>query len=532
MARAGHLVVVTLLLLSLAAQLGARRAAAQDAASGPTVSTAVAHGFLPQLCPASPEPAPNVPAPPAFGAPATMPAPSANFDGTPALPPDNQQPFNQFPADPSGAVGPSDYVQSTNFTLTVFTKDGQTRCPAMPTAQFWQPLAAAGSPCYADWSDEVILFDHDANRWFASRFAVVGSFDESEAAPDPNQTTTTTTTPPASYQCFAVSTSSDPTKSWQLYVFKVSDQYFGDYPKFGIWPDAYYMTANPNKIFSKTGVIAAAFDRQAMLAGAPNPRMVEFFVPANGRQFGMLPADRDGPRPPPPGSPGVFVEPRDTNLGFDAPGVGVWSFHVDWGTPSASTFTPSILPVAPFNSNICGGNQQCMPQATLKDKIDSLAYGYLMYRAAYRNLGDRQAIVLNQTVDANGRGGIRWYELSDTGRGWTVRQQSTYAPDADWRWMGSIAMDGVGDIAMGFTGSNDTSTLPSLRYVGRLASDPLNELPRQEITYLAGSGGRTDGQPEWSDWSQTTLDPVDDCTFWHTGQYMASPANGHVNQWS
>ena len=399
----------------------------------------------------------------------------------------------------------------------------------MASAAFWQPLETNNNPCYADWSDEVILYDRDAGRWFASRFAVEGDVDQSEAAPD--QTTTSAPAPVTSYQCFAISTSSDPTKSWQLYVFKVSDTYFGDYPKFGIWPDAYFMSANPNKIFSKTGVIAAAFDRRAMLAGDPTPRMVEFFVPANGRMFSMLPADRDGPRAPPTGSPGVFVQPRDSHLGFDADGLGIWSFAVNWSQPAASTFTPAVLPTLPFNSNICGGSQECVPQPGTTEKLDSLAYGYLMYRASYRNFGDHEAIVLNQTVDAGGRAGIRWYELNRRGAGWGIAQQSTYAPDGDWRWMGSMAMDGAGDIALGFTASNGTSTFPSLRAVGRLAGDPANTLPRAETTLIPGGGGRTDGAPMWSDWSQMTVDPVDDCTLWHTGQYVASPRDASTNRW-
>jgi hypothetical protein len=97
--------------------------------------------------------------------------------------------------------------------------------------------------------------------------------------------------------------------------------------------------------------------------------------------------------------------------------------------------------------------------------------------------------------------------------------------------MGSIAMDGAGNIAMGFSVSNGEDLFPTLRYVGRLADDPGNTLDRSEADLVAGGGARTDGLPLWSDWSQLTVDPADDCTFWHTGEYMATPADGAVNNW-
>jgi hypothetical protein len=450
-----------------------------------------------------------------------MPQASPNFDGTPALA--LPAPVSEFPADPSGAAGPDNYVQTTNFSYTIFAKDGSVLCGPWTTNTIWNSL---GAPCNGFWSDAVVLFDRDAGRWFISRFGITGpdSEEEDPAAP-----------PMPTDQCFAISDTSDPTQSWQLYQFHVTDQYFADYPKFGTWPDAYYMTANANRIYTRTGVIAVAFDRTAMLAGRPDAKMVEFFVPAEGRKFGMLPADRDGPTPPPAGSPGIFVQPRDTHLGFPPPdSLGIWSFHVDWTTPAASTFTmTSQLETAPFNSNVCGGSQECIPQPGTTQTLDSLAYGYLMYRVGYRNFADHESIVLNQTVDAGERAGIRWYELRrQPGPDWGIRQQQTYAPDFDWRWMGSIAMDGAGNIAMGFSVANGADLFPTLRYVGRLADDPLNTMTHSEATLVEGGGARTDGQPLWSDWSQLTVDPVDDCTFWHTGEYMASPENGAINLWS
>lgn len=370
MAKMGARSHPALALLVLAAPLGlvvgAPASAGADTVTAPTIRAAAQHGTLVTACPKPQPPGPVPPSPEAgTETEGAMPTPTVNFDGTSSIS-GLPEPESEFPADPSGAPGPDDYVQTTNFSYTIFRKDGSVRCGPWSTNTFWQSL---GSPCNEFVSDAVVLSDRDAGRWFVSRFGIAGLDSEEEDPP----------AVASSDHCFAISDTSDPTGSWQLYQFDISRQYFADYPKFGIWPDAYYMTANPNKIFSRTGVIAVAFDRAAMLAGRADAKMVEFLVPAEGRKFGMLPADRDGPAPPPRGSPGIFVQPRDTDLGFAPPdSLGIWSFHVDWFNPAASTFTMTGLETAAFDSNVCGGSQECIPQPGTNQTVDSLTYGYLI----------------------------------------------------------------------------------------------------------------------------------------------------------
>ena len=409
-------------------------------------------------------------------------------------------------ADPSGAVGPNNYLQSVNFAAAIYDKSGNLQLGPFPSGTFWNGMQGACGT--GVWSDAVVLYDHAANRWFASRFAKdnKGSWN----------------------QCIAVSTGSDPTGSYYRYAFLISQTEFNDYPKFGIWPDAYYMTANRNKIFPGLGVFAVAFDRNSMLAGQ-NASSVVFTLDNNGHRAGMLPADWDGPTAPPAGTPNFLVRPLDSNLGWPSPNtLEVWQFHVDWTNPNSSTLTlASSLTPAPYNSALCNLRQNCIPEPGTTNALDTLAYGNLMYRLAYRNFGDHQALVLNQTVDAGdvaNHAAIRWYELRrPPGGAWSIFQQSSFAPDANDRWMGSIAMDSSGNIATGYSVSGG-SVFPSIRVAGQLAGDPLNQLS-QESSLVAGKGAQT-GYVFWGDWSQMTVDPNDDCTLWYVSMYYPSTVNG------
>jgi subtilisin-like proprotein convertase family protein len=152
----------------------------------------------------------------------------------------------------------------------------------------------------------------------------------------------------------------------------------------------------------------------------------------------------------------------------------------------------------------------------------------LMWRLAYRNFGTHESLVVNHTVDANGAGlaGVRWYELRDPGGSPFIYQQGTYAPDGNHRWMGSISMDRDGNIALGYSASS-TSLFPSIRYTGRLASDPLGTLPQGEATLQAGGGSQTNADsPRWGDYSMMGIDPTDDCTFWYTQEYYSRTSSG------
>src|SRR5512141_2143962 len=169
---------------------------------------------------------------------------------------------------------------------------------------------------------------------------------------------------------------------------------------------------------------------------------------------------------------------------------------------------------------MCAGSRNCIPQQGTSVKLDAIS-DRLMYRLQYRNFGSYQTLVLNNTVDTNSadHAGIRWYELRNSGGGWNIRQQGTFSPDTAHRWMGSIAMDGAGDIALGYSISSSTM-FPAIRYTGRLAGDPLGQLPQGEGTIINGTGSQTHSASRWGDYSSLSVDPTDDCTFWYTNEYV------------
>ncbi len=226
------------------------------------------------------------------------------------------------------------------------------------------------------------------------------------------------------------------------------------------------------------------------------------------------------------GTPNYFVQFDDDAWGYASQDqLQIWGFSVDWSDPASSTFTQVAAPAtAPFDLQICPTFRgQCIDQPDGAPKLEDLA-DRLMYRLQYRNFGDHQTLAVNHTVDATGTGraGVRWYELRNSGAGWDIFQQGTYAPnDGLHRWMGSLAMDRVGNIAVGYSVSS-TSTYPSIRYTGRLAGDPLGSMPQIEAQIVAGSDSQ-DGASRWGDYSMMVLDPTDDCTFWYTQEYVSGP---------
>jgi hypothetical protein len=399
---------------------------------------------------------------------------------------------NSAPPDTNGDVGPSDYFQIVNTGFAIFTKSGSVRYGPAATNTLWQGF---GGGCQSNNDgDATVKYDRLADRWIVSQFSV-------------------STTP--YLQCVAVSTSGDPTGSYYRYSFSYGNVQFPDYPKLGIWPDAYYTTYN---IFNNgqtfAGAKICAFDRGSMLAGA---QATQQCFDTDATHGGLLPADLDGPTPPPVGSPNYVLE-------FGNNSLNLWKFHVDWASPASSTFAgPTSIPVAAFTT-ACNGGGTCIRQPNTNNRLDSLG-DRLMYRLAYRNFGDHESLVVNHSVAAGSSVGVRWYELRNPGGTPQVYQQSTYAPDSNYRWMGSAAMDASGDLALGYSVSS-TSVRPSIRYTGRLASDPLNTL-QAEATMFSGSGSQTGGLHRWGDYSSMSVDPSDDCTFWYTTEYLAN--NGSFN---
>ncbi len=440
------------------------------------------------------------PQPPA--APLAMPVPIQNFEGVSNV-------NGVHPPDTQGDVGPNHYVQWVNLSFAIWDKEGNLLYGPANGNTLWQGF---GGPCETtNDGDPITLYDHLADRWLMSQFALPNF---------PNG---------PFYQCIAISQTPDPTGAWYRYEFVASNTKMNDYPKFGVWPDGYYMTVNQfsQGSLSWAGAGVFAFERDAMLQGNA-AQMVYFDLYSVNSMFGgMLPSDLDGSTLPPAGAPNYFVEVDDSSP--DA--MRLWEFHVDWNTPANSTFGISgqpnaVLPVASF-TQLCPYTRNCIPQPGTSQGLDAIG-DRLMYRLAYRNFGDHESLVVNHTVDAGGgRAGIRWYEVRDPGGTPVIYQQGTYAPsDGLHRWMGSIAMDRMGNMALGYSVSS-SSVYPSIRYTGRLAGDPLGTMSQGEVEVIAGSGSQTSSYARWGDYSMMGIDPLDDCTFWYTQEYIQT--TGYAN---
>jgi Bacterial Ig-like domain (group 2) len=398
---------------------------------------------------------------------------------------------NAAPPDPNGAVGATQYVQWVNESFAVFDKQtGALVLGPIAGNTLWSGF---GGGCETNNDgDPIVAYDKAANRWVLTQFSV--------------------STKPF-LQCVAVSTSSDATGTYYRYAF--SQPNFNDYPKVGVWPDGYYLSFNMFSGNNFAGGRACAFDRSAMLAGVPATQICFQLSPSFG---GLLPSDLDGAAAPPAGSPNFY-------LAFGSNSLVLWKFHADFATPANSTFTgPTTIPVAAF-SPACGGGA-CIPQSGTSERLDSLA-DRLMHRLAYRNFGDHESLVVNHSVTAGSSVGVRWYELRNPNATPTVFQQGTYAPDSNFRWMGSIGMDKAGNIAVGYSVSG-SSMHPAIRYTGRAPGDALGTL-QAENSLVEGSGSQLSGLNRWGDYSALTIDPGDDCTFFYTNEYLK--ADGTFN-WS
>jgi hypothetical protein len=488
---------------------------------------------------------------------AAMPAVGTSFEGMNI----SSACGNCLPPDPNGAVGPNHFVQMVNSNIAVYSKTGATLMAPVAINSLWS--VTPNSECFThNNGDPIVLYDQLADRWLVSQF--------------------TSTATPNYAQCIAVSQTPDPTGPYYLYEFDESASTFNDYPHIGVWPDGYYMSVNQFPS-STTGTVAAgawSFERPKMIQGQParyvffdETPLAQNCVAGNCTYtpLGQLPTTLDGKTLPPPGTPNYFVETDDTNTPETPPAVGlhdemhIWKFHVDWTNPANSSFgvgssAPSavpgfpgqyagaagqpnfILPIADYLASGCqieNGPNDCTPEKVAPPQpaqyLDVLG-DRLMFRLTYRNFGDHESLVVNQTVDTpsdpntTGRNGVRWYELRNLSSTPIVYQQSTFAPLQDptnplWRWMGSAAMDHSGNLAIGYSASGP-NYFPSLHYAGRLATDPLNDLTQGEAVLFAGLGieantGLYPFRNRWGDYSALSVDPTDDCTFWYTNEYLA-----------
>jgi subtilisin-like proprotein convertase family protein len=421
----------------------------------------------------------------------SMPLPILSFDGQP-------NGCGCAPPDTDGEVGATQYVQMTNGGVQVFDKvTGASILGPVSTASFWSGF---GGVCENNGhGDPVVLYDQIAQRWLISQFASATSNITDE--------------------CIAVSTTSDATGTYNRYGFHLGSAFY-DYPHLGVWPDGYYMSMN---VFNAAGTAYLgpqpyAFDRAKMLAGAPVTTFISTAAPLGDTFAPMLPADLDGSTLPPAGAPNPFV------LFPDSGNYDIYRFHADFTTPANSTFTAVANPPAAAGfTAACTAGRNCVPQSgnVSSDRLDGIA-DRLMFRLAYRNINGHESLLGNYTVQSNSVTGVRWFELRNVTSGTPiVFQEGTYQPDTDWRWMGSIAMDANGNIALGYSASSPTIN-PQLRYAGRLAGDPIGTLPQAEAHLFDGAGHQTGTSGRWGDYSDLTVDPVDDCTFWFTSEYYST----------
>jgi hypothetical protein len=393
---------------------------------------------------------------------------------------------NAAPPDTNGAVGATQYVQWVNESFAVFNKSNGAlvKGPVNGNTLFTNLGGACAS---TNDGDPIAQYDKINSRWILTQFSV-------------SRTPYT--------QCIAVSQTSDATGAYNLYAYSFGTG-FNDYPKFGVWPDGYYATYNIfNNGSSFAGAKVCAYDGARMRAGLS--ATTQCF--STGTSYGgLLVSDVDGATLPPTGSPNYVLNFGTNSLNF-------WKFKVDFTTPANSTFTgPTSIPVAAFSA-ACGGGT-CIPQSGTRQKLDSLA-DRLMYRLAYRNRAGVESLLLNHSVTAGRNVGVRWYELRLTGQTPSLFQQGTFSPDTTYRWMGSIAMDKVGNIALGYSASS-RSISPSIRFTGRVPTDALGTLQAESLI-KTGGGSQTGGLSRWGDYSAMTVDPVDDCTFWFTSEYLKS----------
>ncbi|MBN3036743.1 MAG: hypothetical protein JW861_14250, partial [Bacteroidales bacterium] len=398
----------------------------------------------------------------------------------------------KIPPDTEGDVGPQHYLQMINMSFAVFDKEGNILYGPAANVTIWQGMPAPWSSVSN--GDPIVLYDEAADRWLVSEL----SFPTHPLGPY--------------YIKIAVSATGDPTGSWYLYGYEYD--YFCDYPKFGVWHDGYYLTTNnnywENNAWHFHAVGVSVFQRDSMLTGSPDAQRIFFDFYPNQVPWSVLPADSDGD-PPPAGLPAYLAYLDEGNPDR----ITMYQVITDWVIPSHSSlqWMVTLLP-EPFSGSLPAGIEQ--PEnapylAPLSNRI--------MYRLQFRQFDGYHAMVTNHTVNrGDAVAAVRWYEFRDAGSGWVIHQQGTYSPDDRYRWMGSIAMDGYGNIALGYSVSSK-EVYPSIRYTGRKAGDPPGVMTLAEEVIMEGYGVQLNPNHRWGDYSSMSVDPTDQCTFWYTQQY-------------
>lgn len=467
-----------------------------------------------------------------------MPAPSHNFAGMSRKSTcTGGQCGAGIPPDPNGDVGLNHYIQAVNSAFAIYDKSG-TLLRSFTEDSLWSGSGQGACDGNSE-GDPVVLYDALADRWILTdmAFAVSGN------------------TPLAPfYECIAVSKTGDPVNGgWYLYGVRTDLGGAGlppvntlnDYPKFGIWTDCLYFSANGFDAFTGgfIGGEFGSFSRSDMYAGNPLTASLGFrpFNFSNPDYFTMIPSNLSAPGAggvPPPGTPNYYVQ--ESLTGF--------SFRVRTFTPGANCGGGGTLSAATVVSQasytLFSSGTSIIPQpspATSINMLDSLG-DRLMQKVQYRKVGSVESLWVTHTFRSSSSGptGSQWAQINVTGGSiaTTPVQQQRYNPgDGRYRWMSSLAVDKAGDMALGYSTSSSVSpNFPSIAYAGRLVSDPLNTLPQGERTLAAGNGSQVNncgGSPcdRWGDYSSMSVDPADGCTFWYTNEYYVSQTGGSTGAW-
>jgi hypothetical protein len=456
-----------------------------------------------------------------------IPAPSLTFEGLR----NTDNPFRADgtqilvnPPDPVGDVGPNHYVEMVNLSFAVYDKQGNRLLGPTPLGALWAGFPVTDCSLLA--GDPIVLYDQLDDRWILTQFTSRG---------------------PEYWNCVAVSQTGDPTGAYYRYAFSTGLN-FPDYPKYGVWRNSYIITTREFGPTVEYGIGVYALERDKIMAGDPNARVVSFFLDGNAPGVlplvgdGLLPPDIDGKTKPANGAPAPLVGTQDDggpySATFDA--LNIWELSVKWqANPTASIALTAQLPVASFDSIFpCAPtSRDCLPQPGITNPdqyLDILSYRQRpTWRLAYRSFKGYETLVTNQSVEAlPGIAGVRWYEIRRAGGTYSLYQQGTYAPnDGVHRWMGSIAMDKKGNMALGYSVVNATDVYPGIRYTGRLTGDPLGQMTLGEGVIINGSGVQTNTNSRWGDYTSMNIDSVDDCTFWYVNEYYQTTEPPPDRKW-
>jgi hypothetical protein len=407
------------------------------------------------------------------------------------------QPLN--PPDPTLCVGPNHIIQMINGSsgalLQVYNKSGT----VLVATKFLDAITGKGGL-----GDPIALYDQLADRYVLTEF---------------NNTAETG----SEGLTFAVSQTNDPTGAWFVYFFSTGT-IFPDYPKFSVWPDAYYATTN-DFTASYVGSTVYAFDRTKMLAGNATATMQKFTLGTANKHFSMSPVCLEGTTLPPTGTGGLIAYMADDvwTAAADVDSIGMYEFKVNFTTPSLTTVSNNTsLAVTAFKSDICTATRgQCIAMPGTTTKVEALQQK-IMNQPIYRRFGTYEGIALSHVVDKGANiSGVRWYELRKTTGNWSVYQQSTYSPDNTHRWMPAICYDAAGNIGLAYNVSASTTVFPGARYTGRKECDALNTMTYAESVIIAGTAANA--STRYGDYNQLVCDP-DGVRFWFTCEYNPAAA--------